>query len=391
MRCKFINPKILQWARETAGYRLDEVAEQATFKQVEAWERGAAYPTYKQLESLASRYKRPLALFFFPEVPDEEAIESSFRSLPTSQVKALPASIKLMLRKGKVFQLNLHALTDGINPAQELITAALKFSGRKNVKKLAAETRRLLGVDLDQQKKWRTADEALKNWRDALTANGVYVFKDAFDEDDYSGFCLYDDKFPIVFVNNSLTATRQIFTLFHELAHLIYRNNHIDATANDKGIAYLKNVAANYQNIERLCNEFAAEFLLPTSDFAKETKRYGTSPDGVATLAKRYGVSRAVVLRKMLTDKLISRAAYNRQASSLNASYRRITKKGGGGSFYRTRLAYLGKPYVELVLKKYDQQQISLGEAADYIGIKPSQFDHIETDFYDGNYTLPQS
>ena len=73
------------------------------FKKVEAWEQGAAYPTYKQLEGLASRYKRPLALFFFPEVPDEEAIESSFRSLPTSQVQALPVSIKLMLRKGKVF------------------------------------------------------------------------------------------------------------------------------------------------------------------------------------------------------------------------------------------------------------------------------------------------
>ena len=214
MRCKFINPKILQWARETAGYRLDEVAGQANFKKVEAWEQGAAYPTYKQLEGLASRYKRPLALFFFPEVPEEEAIESSFRSLPASQVQALPASIKLMLRKGKVFQLNLHELTDGINPAQELITAALKFTGHRNVKKWAVETRELLGVDLDQQKKWRTIDAALKNWRDALTANGVYVFKDAFKEDDYSGFCLYDDKFPIVFVNNSLTATDKFLHYF---------------------------------------------------------------------------------------------------------------------------------------------------------------------------------
>ena len=146
----------------------------------------------------------------------------------------------------------------------------------------------------------------------------------------------------------------------------------------------MKNVATNYQNIELLCNEFAAEFLLPTSDFAKEAKQYGTSPDGVAKLAKRYGVSRAVVLRKMLTDKLIGRATYNRQVSALNASYRRITKKGGEDPFSHTRLAYLGDPYVELVLKKYDQQQISLGEAADYLGIKPSQFDRLEAVFYDG-------
>ena len=383
MRCKYINPEILRWARETAGYRLDEVAGRAAFKRVEAWERGVAYPTYKQLEGLASRYKRPLALFFFPEVPDEEAIESSFRSLPASQLQALPASIKLMLRKGKVFQLNLHELTESVNPAQELITATLKFTGHRNVKKLAVETRRLLGVDLDQQKKWRTADEALKNWRDALTNNGVFIFKDAFDEDDYSGFCLYDDKFPIVFINNSLTTTRQIFTLFHELAHLIFRNNHIDAVANDRGIAYLKSVAKSYRDIELLCNEFAAEFLLPSSDFTKEVKPSDTSPAGVAKLANRYCVSRAVILRKMLTDKLIDRATYNRQASALNATYRRATKTSGG-SFYRTKLAYLGKTYVALVLTKYDQQQISLVEAADYLGINPSQFDQLEDKFYDG-------
>ena len=361
VRCKFINPEILRWARETAGYQLDEVAGQATFKQIKAWERGSAYPTYRQLEGLASRYKRPLALFFFPGVPAEEAIESSFRSLPASQLQSLPTSIKLMLRKGRVFQLSLYELTASVNPSQELITNVLKFSGSRDVKKWANETRKFLGIDLDEQKRWHTDDEALKNWRTALTAKGIFVFKDAFDCDDYSGFCLYDDKFSIVFVNNSLAITRQIFTLFHELAHLIFRNNHIDATANDRGISYLKSVSKNYQDIEFLCNEFAAEFLLPTPDFGKEVKNYGTSSNGVAQLAKRYCVSREVVLRKMLKDKLISHAVYNKQVSGLNASYRRAAKKGGGGSFYRTKLSYLGDAYVELVLAKYDQQQISLG------------------------------
>jgi Zn-dependent peptidase ImmA (M78 family) len=61
----------------------------------------------------------------------------------------------------------------------------------------------------------------------------VSVFKDAFRVDDYSGFCLYDDEFPLIYVNNSTSKTRQIFTLFHELAHLISHTSGIDTLRND--------------------------------------------------------------------------------------------------------------------------------------------------------------
>ena len=37
---------------------------------IDAWERGEASPTYIQLEDLAYEiYRRPIALFFFPNVP----------------------------------------------------------------------------------------------------------------------------------------------------------------------------------------------------------------------------------------------------------------------------------------------------------------------------------
>src|SRR5438093_189341 len=65
-----INTQILVWARERAGMTIAQVAK-ATGRDVsviEAWESGDAAPTYPQLEDLAYRvYKRPLALFFFPD------------------------------------------------------------------------------------------------------------------------------------------------------------------------------------------------------------------------------------------------------------------------------------------------------------------------------------
>ena len=58
-----------------------------------------------------------------------------------------------------------------------------------------------------------TTRKLLKAWRKTLLDVGIFVFKDAFRVDDYSGFSLYDDVFPIIYVNNSSAKTRQIFTL----------------------------------------------------------------------------------------------------------------------------------------------------------------------------------
>ncbi len=75
---------------------------------------------------------------------------------------------------------------------------------------------------------WRNIDEALKEWRQAIYRVGIFVFKDAFREERFSGFSLYDDVFPIIYVNNSAAKPRQIFTLFHELGHLLFHTSGID-------------------------------------------------------------------------------------------------------------------------------------------------------------------
>jgi len=73
-----VNPEVLRWARETGGFDIPDVVvklkrKRITSETVTSWEKGTASPTYVQLERLAYEiYKRPLALFFFPE-PHEEA------------------------------------------------------------------------------------------------------------------------------------------------------------------------------------------------------------------------------------------------------------------------------------------------------------------------------
>jgi ribosome-binding protein aMBF1 (putative translation factor) len=50
-----IQPKVLRWARDRAGYSVEDIANQLKRDpaEVRAWETGDAAPTYAQLEKLA--------------------------------------------------------------------------------------------------------------------------------------------------------------------------------------------------------------------------------------------------------------------------------------------------------------------------------------------------
>ena len=83
----------------------------------------------------------------------------------------------------------------------------------------AARVRNLLGVSLDTQVRWRNTNTALREWRKAMERKGICVFREPLETDEISGFCLFDSQFPVIYLNSSMPKSRQIFTIFHELAH----------------------------------------------------------------------------------------------------------------------------------------------------------------------------
>ena len=73
-------------------------------------------PTYVQLERLADKFKRPIALFFFPEVPEEPDLVNQL-ALRSSEIEALSPDIRLLLRHAVARQVSLMELNMGVNPA----------------------------------------------------------------------------------------------------------------------------------------------------------------------------------------------------------------------------------------------------------------------------------
>ena len=116
-----INVDVLKWARTSLGLSTEDIGYRLSKdrQEIEAWEDGTTSPTYPQLERLAHEiYKRPVAVFFFPSVPDEETPKTEFRTLPNTVIDDLPHEIIKLYRKAKLFQLNLEELFEGEKPVK---------------------------------------------------------------------------------------------------------------------------------------------------------------------------------------------------------------------------------------------------------------------------------
>ena len=365
-----INPAMLTWCRETCGVSLEEDAKKFGANRVENWENGVDFPTYSQLQQLCDYYKKPVAVCFFPEPPTYKNLSTSFRTVPDIIGSSIFNFHTIsLINEARVMQLNLSELNDGENAPYRFFRSHIF---RSDVGDLARQLREIFGVGIARQKQIKKSSEHFEFWRDKFASIGIFVFKDAFGNDDLSGFCLYDDVFPVIYINNSLSFTRQLFTLFHEMCHIIYQTSGVDML-NDN--AFHTRLTGNDLQIERLCNAFSGAFLVPDDDFKKEIKNQQPTESVVEHLATLYGVSREVILRKFLNLSLITYEEYAERSSVYTEDYFRVKafsqlKGESQGNYYNTQAAYKGNQYIELVFRSYYASKISLTQAANYMNMK---------------------
>jgi len=381
-----INPEIIRWAREKAGYSLEEVA-QAFKKDVElirAWESGNATPTYTQLEKLAYQlYKRPIALFFFPSPPPETDAKQSFRTLPDFEIDKLSHDTRYALRQARAMQIGLAELNNGVNPSQQKIFRDLNVT-KDDAERASQVARNYLGISLDDQIKWKNKEEALENWREIVQDKGVFVFKRSYKQKDISGFSLVDPEFPVIYLNNSTAPSRQLFTIFHELGHVLLNANGVTKSSD----RYISSLVGDAKEIEIFCNKFAAELLVPSHDFDQQMNLHEPLEQQIKRLADRYNVSREVILRKFLNKNLVSAAYYEEKAREWNEEYQKYAqlqkekRKGKpSGDYYATQAVYLGYKFLALAFDKYYEGNVSREQLADYLNVKVKNISQLENAF----------
>ena len=308
-------------------------------------------------------YKRPIAIFFFPEPPPETDPRQEFRTLPDFEIEKLSSDTRYAIRQAEAMQTALREINDGTNPSKDKRFRDIKATPSSSASDLARAARNYLDIVLSDQAPWNSREEALENWRKLVQDRGVFIFKRSFKQGDVSGFSLDDEEFSVIYLNNNTAAARQIFTLFHELAHIMLHSSGI-TKQNDR---YIGSLTGPPKAIEVFCNQFAGEFLVPSDDFENRIRSGPYDDRYLSNLADRYLVSREVILRKLLDRGYVDRSEYDTKAEKWNREYLKRRSTQRGGDYYANQATYLGEKYLRLAFARYYKGQCTLERLADYL------------------------
>ena len=102
-----IKPQILQWAREEAGYKPDEIAAKLhiPLERYSNWEINGNEIPLGILKNIANYYKRQLAVFLLPAPPPKLMKPKDFRNLSLSHAGLSPDTLLAMRRAHKYLEL----------------------------------------------------------------------------------------------------------------------------------------------------------------------------------------------------------------------------------------------------------------------------------------------
>ena len=366
-------PEVLSWLRTSAGWEIEEAAKRlgTSAEVVKDLESGKRNPTLKQLHTLSEIYKRPIASFFLSKPKQERPMPKDYRFLP-NKTNIFDRKTILAIRRTRSLQNLSKELSLNINYATK--TEIKKAKLTDNSELIASEYRKILNLDIEKQRRFRDAYKMLGHLRDVLEDRNILVFQFSMPIEDARGFALADETPNIIVINSKDSIEARLFTLMHELAHIILGETVIDLPEESLVVR---------SNIEAWCNAFSSAFLLPKEvsiDLFNKSKNSLTETDTLNALSRKYKVSKAVLLVKMVNLNYISRQEFDSVLARYAPKEAKVEKKEKqaiGMASDQKCLSEMGNKFVSLVANNFDKEFITYNDALSFLSIKSRNFDKV--------------
>lgn len=373
-------PAVLVWARKSAGMSVEVAAQRADVKpeQLSSWEAGVACPSIPQLRKLATIFRRPLAAFYLPDPPQRFEVMHDFRRLSSSQMP-LKSSPKLAYEIRRAFDRREWALElmEGVDesPTPFQVKATLD----EGVEEVASRLRESIGVTVLQQESWRLDYVAFKQWRMLFERAGILTLQaTGIQLDEARGFSVSLNPLPVVVVNIKDAPRGRIFTLLHEVTHVML---------NEGGVCDLHD-----DDVEAFCNRVAGAALFPRdallrSPIIRQHRKGDSSWTDyeLQELSRQFGGSREAALVRLLTLKLTTQAFYDRMRKEFLKRYseqqERRHEVEGFAPPHVIAISSAGPLFTSLVVESFNREKITASDVSDYLQIRLKHLKELQGEF----------
>ena len=339
-------------------------------------------PSYKQLFELADLYLVGPGLFFLkgnqiPEHSNFQQLIPKYRTLQKGTKRSFHM-IRLMVKVIRLRNflldlyrnLSLHLYGDLEEEISDFSPPKIQLRSIRDAVEAAQKIRSWLGFRADDT-------PTFEEWRKAIENKGIFVFmtspynhwsKTAVK--DCRGFVFNLSPLPIIVINDSDSYGAQLFSLMHELGHLLYGGKNVLDSGDgflDAGWDQDQSIPNQDSEEEKICNRFAAEILVPAAALLQEL------PAGFAVysieekwkvckkMAKTFKVGELMTSYRMMTLKKITRKDSKKLRALMKEKYKnKPSASRGGRSIPKERLRQYGSIYVQGVLGAYYAKEMTL-------------------------------
>lgn len=357
---------VLRWAARRA--QLDDEALTRRYPKWPLWLSGEAQPTLRQLEGFAGRTHTAIGYFFLPQPPDLELPVPDFRTLRDEALSEPSSNLldTLYLCQQRQNWYRDHARLHGL-PVLTFVGGATL---QEEPEAVAQRMREELGVSAEARRRLPTWTEALRQLIARAEDAGIMVMASSvvgsnshrkLDVGEFRGFALADTLAPLVFLNGSDSKSAQMFTLVHELAHL---------WLGASGVSDTEAGRVPEQQVERWCNQAAAELLIPMQTLRAAYQPGTPIPQEIQRLAREFKVSTLVALRRLFDAGFINRATLWRHYREEQERIRSLERRGTGGDFYNSLGARTSKRFARAIVSSTLEGFTPFTEAFRMLGVR---------------------
>lgn len=239
-----------------------------------------------------------------------------------------------------------------------------KFSPSDDVRDVVTDIR----VTLGNISRANDKNTYLRHMVAAFEKQGVLVFRNGvvgnntrrkLDPQMFRGFAIADPFTPAIFINTNDAYAAQLFTLIHEAAHIWLGESAVSAPT-----------ILDDNKVERFCNQVAAEFLMPSTEFHQAWRAGEDLKMNLATLAKMFNVSQYAVVIKALELEKIGKSDFQRWQQE-NRPILPKEKASGGGDFFKTLPLRNSRRLTDIIARAALEKRILLRDGAKLLNTRP--------------------